>query len=94
MATTNACEAWNNRWNRKIGQNYPNFRVAVRKLNSEEKIAKLSLKSYLREEEPPRQRAKHKRKQSQFRALKNSYDCGNRALENYWGTLCELMDDY
>ena len=58
------------------------------------KIAKLSLKSYLREEEPPRQRAKYKQKQSQIRALKNSYACGNRTLENYWGTLCELMDIY
>ena len=94
LATTNAFEGWNNRWNRKIGRNHPNFWVAVRKLKTEEKIAKLSLKSYLREEEPPRQRAKYKRKQSQIRALKNSYACGNRTLENYWGTLCELMDIY
>ena len=88
--TTNSCEGWHSRWNRRLGRCNPNFWVVLRKLKTEEKLAKIAVRSFVRGDPPPRQRKKIRSMNNQIQALKLSYARGLRTIESYWWAICSI----
>ena len=84
LRTTNTCEGWNSRWNRRIGRNAPSLWTVVRELKNEEILATQALVEYARGTAPPQQRRKWRQIDDRLAALKVSLMDNRRTTNNYW----------
>ena len=90
MRTTNACEGWNNSWNRKNTRTRPNFWVSMRFLKLQERKTRNKIAHLNRGRTPALQ--KMVTNNSQILALKNSFTLGNRSVDSYWDTLAQFCN--
>ena len=87
LRTTNTCEGWHARWNRRVNKVHPNIWVSIMALQKEEVVVKRVIQKYRRNAREPIQGKKTRRINSQIIRLKSEYTRDERTLDEYWSAI-------
>lgn len=92
--TNNHVEGFHSMWNRKIGVRHPSIWLFIRRLKDEQKQTDVKILAVERADPPPPQKRKWRQFNERLRRLKESYNVGDRTLNEYWEAVKHIIHNF